>query len=148
MKKEFVTLYGKAIIERDILYFKSMYLPFSKTAFARIGFEFAFIILFLLQFFRDPGFKMYVGILMCGILFLFRIPILFDVLFKRSYASRIPLQKIKSVTIIDDNFGLLILATLHLTNGRYKKIAFRKLENQYEPFAEFISQFITQAQPI
>ena len=38
MKQEFVTVYGKAIIERDKLYIRTLNIPFSETAFASVYF--------------------------------------------------------------------------------------------------------------
>src|SRR5918993_4245468 len=139
MKQEFVTLYGRAIIEKDTLYLRSPYLPFEKTAFAQVGYRLAFPLIFILQFFRSEGPKMYVGLLLWGIIMLFHLPALYDVLFKRSYASRIPLSRIRSYKIEDDHHGIQTEITLYLKNGRYRKILFRKLENQHVPFTEFIS---------
>ncbi|HVK96647.1 MAG TPA: hypothetical protein VM368_02465 [Flavisolibacter sp.] len=146
MKQEFVTLYGKAAIEREVLYLRSPYLPFGKTAFARIGFELIWVLLFVVQFFDDHGPKKYVGIVMWGIMLLFRTPNLYDVLFRRSYTTRIPLHRIKSYSIDDDLLGLQTMVTLQLKNSRYKKLIFRKLEHQAEPFTELLSQYIAQPQ--
>ena len=51
MKHEFVTLYGKATIEREVLYLRVPYLPFEKTAFAQIGIEMVLISLLVSPFF-------------------------------------------------------------------------------------------------
>ncbi len=146
-KQEFVTVYGKAIIERDVLYIKSFDVPFSETAFAKIGYEVAFVVLFILQFFNGDGNRKYVGILLWGLLLLGHLPGLYDAIFKRSYAKRIPLEQIKSLKIKEDNVGLQTYVIMDLASGRYRKIAFRKLENQYQPFIETISQYLPQYQP-
>src|SRR4051812_37871343 len=105
MKKELITLYGKATIERDVLYFQSPYLPFSETAFAQIAISVLWIFLFAIQFFREDGPKKNMSILVFGVLLVLHLPEIFDKLFKRSYASRIPLLKIVSVTTADDSHG-------------------------------------------
>ena len=87
---------------------------------------------------------MYVGLLLWGLIMLFHLPALYDVLFKRSYASRIPLSRIKSYKIEDDHYGIQTEVTLYLKNGRYKKIISRKLENQHVPFTEFLELHSTE----
>jgi hypothetical protein len=67
-------------------------------------------------------------------------------LIKRSFANRIPLNRIKSFEIKPDEIGLETFVILHLKSGRYKKIIFRTLKKQYEPFTELVSQHITQPQ--
>lgn len=147
MKQEFVTLYGKVVIERDVVYIRSLELPFSKTAFAVISYNMLWVLIFLMQFFRDDEPRKYIGILMFGFLLLFRIPEIYDALIKRSYASRIPLNRVKTVnTEEEEHIGLNVTVVLHFKIGRYKKIVFRKLEQQYQPFVEAVSQYITQPQ--
>ena len=92
MKQEFVTLYGKAIIERDVLYFRSPYLPFIKTAFSQIGYEMSFVLVFIIQvFFREDEPKKYIGALLFGFLILSRLPEMYNKLVKRTYSNRISL---------------------------------------------------------
>ncbi|MDQ6609939.1 MAG: hypothetical protein M3Y85_08980, partial [Bacteroidota bacterium] len=95
---------------------------------------------------RDEGPRRILNIAACGVLLLMRLPKFYDVFIKRSYAIRIPLSNIKSVTLTEDTYGLQIYATLYLKNGRYKKIAFRKLEDQSTPFEVAVSQYISQSQ--
>lgn len=137
-------MYGRASIEKDVLYLRSSYLPFEKTAFAQIGYRLAFPLIFILQFFSSEGPKMYVGLLLWGIIMVFHLPALYDVVFKRSYASRIPLSRIRSYRIEDDHHGIQTEVTLYLKNGRYRKLIFRKLENQHVPFTEFISTYSSE----
>lgn len=146
MNHEFVTVYGKAIIEKDKLFIRSLDVPFSKTAFSQIAYELFFVVVFALQFFKEHGPMVYVSLLAWGVVFAFRLPAIYDVLFKRSYASRIALNKIKSMEIEEDTHGLQIFIILNLQNNRYRKIPFRKLENQYEPFTEVISHHLTSSQ--
>lgn len=146
MKQEFVALYGKIILEKERLYFRFMYLPFHKTAFARIALELLYVLAFSLSFFMDEGPKRNMRLVMWGFLLLTRLPNLYDVFFKKSFSNRIHLNRIKSVSISDDHHGLQTYVTLRLVNGRYKKIAFRKLENQHEAFVETVSNYITQFQ--
>ena len=141
MKQEFTTLYGKAIVERGVLHFRSPYLPFYKTAFAEIGYEILWLSWFPLRLFTSDKPMDYFVAGVIGILVLTRIPTMFDKFLKRSYSSRIPLSWIVSVdTADDDPHGLHITVRLFLKSGRYKKIRFRKLENQHEPFVVSLSQ--------
>ena len=146
MKQEFATVYGKSIVERNTLFIRSMYLPFGKTAFARIGYELLLIVIFAFQFFSEDKLKRTVGILIVGLMIVFRLPNFYDTFLKRSYATRIPFERIKSFTTEDDHYGLQTIVTLYLKNGRYKKILFRKLEHQVEPFTELLSQHTIQTQ--
>src|SRR5215203_3028752 len=97
-QQEFVTLYGKAIVERDILFIRSFDVPVTRTNLFRIAYGLCFLTLFVLAFFKDEGPKKYVSILVWGFLLLMRLPQWFDILFIRSYANRIPLNRIKSIT--------------------------------------------------
>lgn len=144
MKQEFVTLYGKAIIENNILHLRQTHLPFSKTTFAKIGFELVILAAFLLQFWRTEGPKKYIGILIYGFLVLLRGPVLYDIFLRRSYSNRIPMEKIDSLDFSEDSFGMETYVTLTLKNGRSRKIAFRKLEHQYEGFIEAVNLESTQ----
>lgn len=148
MKHEFVTLYGKAVIERDVVYIRSVDIPLSKTSLAIISYNLLWIVVFVMQFFREEGPRKYIGIVLFGVLFLSRFREVYDALIKRSYASRIPLDRIRSVTIEEqEHIGLNVDVILHLKSGRYKKIVFRKLEGQYQPFIGLVSQHIAQPQP-
>lgn len=141
MKEEFVTLYGKATIERDTIYLRSPYLPFEKTIFAQIGIEIIWILSFVLQLITtDTPMQTFVTIVL-GFLVFTRFPGMYDKCFKRSYASCIPLSAIQNITIQDDLHGIQTEAKLHLKNGRYKKITFRKLEGQLEKFFVSLSSY-------
>ena len=139
MKHEFVTLYGKATIEREVLYLRVPYLPFEKTAFAQIGIEMVFISLLVSRFFSLDTTMRIMITLIWSLLILSRVPLMYDKFFKRNYSRRIPLSAITNITTEDDVHGLQTEVKLHLKNGRYKKITFRKLENQHQPFIETVS---------
>ena len=55
MKQEFTTVWGKAYVERDTLFLRSIYHPFEETAFARIGLHLLLIFLFVFQFLTESG---------------------------------------------------------------------------------------------
>jgi hypothetical protein len=146
MAQEFVTVYGKAVIERNVLFIRSFDVPITRTAVAMLFLEICYILVFIVHLFGNEGPFYYVGIVVWGSLLAFRTPEIYDALIKRSYSSRIPLNRIQSATLSDDNFGLQTYVTLHLKNGRYRKIIFRKLENQYNAFIEAISTHTTESQ--
>lgn len=134
MKQEFVTLYGQAIIERDTLFLRSLYLPFEKTPLAQIGIELIWLTVFVSRLFSlDTSMRMIIAIVW-GLLIASRIPTMYDKFFKRSYATRIPLSSIERITKKKDAHGLETELRLHLKSGRYKSIVFRNLEKQLEPF--------------
>jgi hypothetical protein len=141
-QQEFVTLYGKAIIERDTLFLRTFDVPFTRTNFFRVCYALSFIVVFVLGFLRDDGPKKYVFLLGWGLMILLRVSELFEVFFRRSYSNRIPLSRIRSITTEPDQFNLNTDVRLHLASGRYRIIPFRTMEKQYEPFVEFISHQI------
>ena len=146
MKQEFVTLYGKAIVERDVLFIRNFDVPFTRTGLFRIIYELAFLGVFVLAFFKDDGPRKYVSLLVWGFLLLTRFPQWYDILFRRSFANRIPLKNIRSATTENDHHGLNSFVHLQLSNGRTRKIAFRTMEKQYEAFITAISHQIIQPQ--
>jgi hypothetical protein len=139
MKQEFATLYGRIIIERDVLYLHAPYLPFEKTAFAQVAYELLWMALFAMRLFGADTPTRIVITVIFGLLVLSRLPNMYDKFFKRSYASRISLSSIRNFTVKDDHHGLQTELKLQLRNGRYKSIIFRKLENQLEPFIAYLS---------
>ncbi len=146
MKETFTTLYGKAIIEKNILFIRSFDVPFTRTAFAKILYLLFFVIAFILQFFIDEEPRKYVGVVLFGLMLLFRLPDFYDVLIKRNYSNRIILSNIKSVKTENDTHGLNTTVVLQLKNGRYRKIIFRTMEKQHESFSEILFQHTTAFQ--
>jgi hypothetical protein len=130
-----------AVVENDKLFIRSFYLPFEKSSFARIAIDLAWLLIFPLLFPGDEP-KNYGGILAWGMLVLFRLPRIYDTFFKRSYATRIPLQQLLSFTTEDDQHGYQTVVKLHLKNGRYRKLVFRKLENEVQPFTDLLSEYL------
>ena len=133
-----MTLYGKAIIERDVLFLRNFDVPVTRTNLFRVFYELGFIAVLALGFFKE-GPRKYVFLLGWGLLVLMRSSEWFDIFFKRSYANRISLKRIKSIATEPDQFGLNTNVRLHLANGRYRVIPFRTMEKQYEAFIEAIS---------
>jgi hypothetical protein len=88
----------------------------------------------------------FISVLGWSFVVLLRTPRLYEVFIKRSYANRIPLNRIKDVTSAADNQGLHTFVKLHLANGRYRNIRFRTMEKQHEPFIETISHHLEQPQ--
>ena len=146
MKQEFVTLYGKATVERDVLFIRNLDLPFTKTSLFQFFYEATFAGIFILAFFKTDGPHKYISILGWGFLLLSRLPQWYDLLFRRSYSNRIPLSRIRSVSIENDQYGLNSFVQLHLDKGRYRKIPFRTMEKEYINFIEAITERITQPQ--
>ncbi|HZI00929.1 MAG TPA: hypothetical protein VEX63_07255 [Flavisolibacter sp.] len=142
MKPGFVTVYGKVMIENNSLFIRNVDVPFSRTAFAKILKELGVIAIFIMQFFRGEELRYYAGILLWGLILLYHIPEIYDLIIKRSYSNRIPLSQITGYDTKDQLNGLDVHVILRLKNGRYRTIVFRKLEQQYESFTELLSQYI------
>ena len=143
---EFVTLYGKVVIERNVLFIRNFDVPFTRTNLFRIVYELCFIGVFIMSFFIENAPKKYLHLLAWGILLLSRVTQLYDILFSRSYSNRIPLSRINSVTTSADNSGHHTFVHLHLKNGRYRVIPFRTLEKQHETFIEAITSELATTQ--
>lgn len=143
MKQSFVTVYGKAIIENNTLFIRLTDVPFSRSTFAAILREVVFVLVFILQFFREDEIKQKIGIVVWGLLMIFELPKIYELVFKRSYSNRIPIQNIQSFKSHDHINGLETIVTLYLKSGRQRVIPFRKLENQTGPFLEMLSQYLS-----
>jgi len=147
MVQEFITSNGKVIRERDVLFVKTLKHGFWSPV-LHISLPFFILIIFILQFFRetDLEFAYYFRIIFWGFLLSSQVPILYDILIKRSFSNRIPLSRILSFEVKPDEVGLETFVILKLKSGRNRKINFRTLEKQYEPFTELVSQHIIQPQ--
>ncbi len=147
MVQEFITSKGKVINERNILFFRNLTLYFRDTILSEVFVFLALVTLFLFKIFEtEKNNADYFEAVIIAIMALFNGERFYDILFKRSLSKRIPLNRIKSFEIKPDQIGLETFVILHLKSGRYKKIVFRTLEKQYEPFTELVSQHITQPQ--
>lgn len=146
MKQEFVYSEGKIFIERDVLYIRNLTLRFSRSLAGNLLLPVCWTLFFLLNFLEEDRAKMYTRMLLLGFMLVFQLPVLYAIIFRRSYAHRIPLKKIVSIEIAQDNIGLETYVRLRLKSGRTRQIPFRNLEDQVQPFTEFLSRYIVQPQ--
>jgi hypothetical protein len=145
MKQKFITSEGKVVIEKDVLFIKSIDMRLSRSMLGKLMYPLCALILFIVQFFDDSESR-YFRMVLWGIVVLINLHIFYEVLFQRSYSSRIPLNKIVSWEVKPGEVELEMKVHLHLRSGRYREIIFRQAEHQYEPFTEFLSQHIAQPQ--
>lgn len=147
MAQEFISVRGKVVIERDILFIRTFTLPsFPETVLFEILVGIIALVLFISSFFIQDDGTRFLRIIISIVILTPRILPLYDILFKRSLATRIPLRRIKSYELKENANGLESTLILYLRSGRYKPILFRSLEKQYEPLASLISQHIAQPQ--
>lgn len=145
MKQEFITSRGKIEVQRNTIYIKDLKFGFDESVAGQLLFPFAFLVATVLKFIEPDHPLDYFGGAMFAIMFLFYTDRIYDLLVKRSIAVRIPLNRIESFDLKQEN-SLETNVILYLKNGRYRSILFRTLEKQYEPFAETISLHIAQPQ--
>lgn len=147
MDQEFVTSAGKVIVNNKRLLIQDMKVNFAKTAIGQITIPALFLILIVFSF-VDPGkpFSFIAPVIFSGVFLFYYSKQLYVAVFRKSYAGYIPVNRIKSLELKPDGFGLETEVRLYLRNGRYRSIDFRTLENQHEPFTEFISHYIAQPQ--
>ena len=143
MKQGFVTVYGKLIIENNILFIRNVEVPFSRSIYARDLKEVFIVTAFIVQFYRDDEIRSLIGLILWGLVLLYHLPEMWDLVAKRDYANRIPLHQIMHYDTKDHLNGLEVDVILQLKNGRYRKIPFRKLEHQHESFIELLSQYLS-----
>jgi hypothetical protein len=139
MKQEFTISIGKIFVERNVLFIRRLDLN-SHRKFMDWLLPLAFIAWAILKWSDIENSFDRFGAFVVSVLAVFNIMPLYDVLFRRCWLNRIPISRIKSFEIKDGESSLEKHIILHLHSGRYKKIAFRILEKQYEPFIELISQ--------
>lgn len=147
MQQEFITSRGKVVIERNILYINHVKADpvFSFNIFQ--GMLLCAWLLFEVTGLNDGVLSLPSGIAGTLLFFnIFNIVPFYKFLFKKCLSNRIPLHRIISYEIKEDYFGLENEIILHLRSGRYKSIAFRKLEKEDVRFLEIISQNIAQLQ--
>ena len=146
MKQEYITSVGKVINEREVLYFRNLDLRFHHTIFYELFVPVGWVFLAIVHLVvAIQPFDYFKGILFSILAILHGYPI-YDILVRRSLSTRIPLKNIVSFEMKETMSNLETDVILHLRSGRYKKIAFRTLEKQYEPFIELISQYTIQPQ--
>jgi hypothetical protein len=145
MKQEFTTVKGKIIIENNVLYIRTLDLDtyaFVFTFLLPIAIP-VFYITWLLNFQDNP--KNYISVIFWGLVALMQLPRLYNIIIRKSYSNRIPLNHIVSYEIKPDDLGLETVVYLKLKSGRYRRLSFRNLEKQFEPLLEIISARLTQA---
>ena len=146
MKQEFVTSLGKVEKGGDVIFLKKLDYRFHNTLFYELFIPVGWIIATLLRALTaETNFEYMQAIVSAGLAIAHGYP-LYDVLFKRSLANRIPVNRIKSYDIQQSNSSLETYVILHLQSGRYKKIRFRTLEKQHEGFLETISPYLAATQ--
>jgi len=144
MKQEFITSIGKVIRERDVLFIKNLNFKFHHGLVYELLPPIAWILYALSWFISiENNFELFMGFVVSFIAFFHFYPF-YDLIFKRSLSKRIPLQRIESFEVKQGESLLETDVILHLKNGRYRKIVFRTLEKQYEPFTELLSQYTAQ----
>lgn len=147
MKQEIVTVKGRVIIENKSLFVRNLKNDFWDTVVGRLILPVVALIVIVTRFiYAESSFDYFMAAFWLVILIHYIFP-LYDFLIKRSFAHRVPLNRIRSYEVKPDEHGLETNIILHLKNGRYRCIPFRTLEKQYEPFIESISQYIAQPQP-
>jgi hypothetical protein len=147
MTQEFVTTKGKAVVEREVLYLKNLSWQFHHSLLYELFVPLFWFFIAALKFIdaADP-FEYFMAGVITVLAFCHGYP-LYDVLFRRSLVSRIPLGRIFSFELETAPSGLETYVILRLKSGRYKKIAFRTREHEYEAFTALLSQYTHQPQP-
>lgn len=144
MQQEFISSYGKVILENNVLFIRKRKPSLTFSEVARVLFPVILITRFVLYFFEEDSPKQSVGLVIFGVLSLFYgLELghkLYRILIRQSFANRIPLHKIKSHRLEEDANGLDMHLFLQLRSGRERKISFRKLEKQYEGLLSILAQ--------
>lgn len=142
MKQEFITSLGKVEKIRDVLFIKNLDFHFHHTLLYELFLPLGWIFLTVIRTLTAENNLDYIQALITSILSILHGFPLYDVVFKRSFSNRIPLNRINSTEIKKGPSGLETLVILHLQSGRYKKIRFRTMEMQHEAFLESISTYL------
>ena len=146
MKQEFVTLSGKVEHVRDVIFLKKLDFHFHHTLFYELFIPVGWIIVTLLRALTaEDNFEYFQAIVSAGLAIAHGYP-LYDILFKRCLANKIPVNRINYYDIQQSNSGLETYVILQLHSGRYKKIIFRTLEKQHEAFLQTISPYLAATQ--
>jgi hypothetical protein len=140
MKKTFITSKGSIELDRNVLFIRTRKFYFHETGFARIIWALLpLVFLILVLCLEHDPFKFYVRVVFFAIWTIDKMPLLYRLVLKTSFSNRIPVERIESVEIEEDRNGLEVHLLLRLKNNRVRRIAFRKLEKQYEELLESIS---------
>jgi hypothetical protein len=141
MKQEFITTNGKVIMEDGVLHVKKL---IHRTTSG--SYFFAFWVTYAI-FSLDHESKarplLYVLVILLAIMILIYLA---EFLFITSWKKKISMSDIRTYKLNKDASGLETDVILTLRSGRRKKITFRNLENQMDPFLEQVMKFITHPQ--
>ena len=147
MTQEFVTTKGKAVVEREVLYLKNLSWQFHHSLLYELSVPLFWFLAAVWKFIEaDYPFGYFIAGGITLLAFSHGYP-LYDVIFRRSLVSRIPLRRILSYELETSPSGLETYVILQLKSGRYKKIGFRTREHEYEAFTDLLAQYIHQPQP-
>ena len=144
MQQEFISSYGKVILENNIVFIRKIKPSLTFSEVVRVMAPVFFLIRFVFYIFEDNTPERNFGLVLFGLLsILHGIEPGYDLykaLFTKSFAKRIPLQKIHGYRVEDDANCLEVHLFLQLRSGRERKITFRKLEEQHEKLISFLPQ--------
>ena len=146
MKQEFITSLGKIEKVKDVLFIKNLDFRFHHSLFYELFIPVGWIIVTIIRSLTAENNFDYIQSIVSAILAIGHGYPLYDVLFKRSLAKRIPLNRIINTEMQHSNSRLETYVILHLKSGRYKRIAFRTLEKQHQGFLETISPYLAAPQ--
>ena len=144
MKQEFVTVYGKVEIARGNIYIKDIKKPLEDTLVVKLALPLVFLIASVARVVYAEGPKDYFGGVMYAIFAISLSGPVWEWLTRRTYATKISLDEVESITFRKKNFGMETDMQLHLKNKRFRSISFRTLENQHEAFAALIPGAVHQ----
>ena len=141
MKREFITVRGKLIIDNERIVIRNLQSKNNSDIYW-IGFN---LLLCLNVIGRDSKAKplAYMGLGILGLLFLIW---LYEIFFLNSWRNKFSMNEIRSYKVDADHFGLETTVTLKLYSGRQKEIVFRTNEKQHEEFIELVSNYTVQTQ--
>ncbi|MGI8600159.1 MAG: hypothetical protein ACR2KB_12975 [Chitinophagaceae bacterium] len=135
MKQEFITTYGKIIIERDKLFIQRV-----KRELSWKSISFFFLVGAIILVIITPVISRWIMLIIWAIHFIVEHFETIKKLPETSFKNRILLSEIESTSYTDDVSGFDTIVSLKLSSGKTRHIKFRKLENQYHPFIEAVSQ--------
>lgn len=147
MNHEFISVRGKVVLNDKRLLIQDLKVNFAKTLMAEILLPLILLTIVVISTANpEKPFGYFAAVIYALIFFFYYFKQLFIALFKKSYASHIPVNRIESFEIKADEFGLETEVILHLKNKRFRSIPFRTREKEYEAFLEQLSQYIAQLQ--
>jgi hypothetical protein len=137
MKHEFITTHGKVIIERDKIFIQRVKRDITWKAITIIFFILACFFVVISPDFTSWFHVFFWLFIAIGENFNFikNLP-------RTSFKNRILMSEIESTSFIHDANGFDTIVDLKLTFGKIRSLRFRKLENQYQPFIETVSQHL------